>query len=171
MFQQRGNSRYGGEAVTQLQHALQAATFAENTGASPALIAAALLHDIGHLLHDLPEDAPDRGIDDAHEELAARWLIGRFPPSVVAPVQLHVTAKRYLCTTDSNYLKHLSGPSLQSLKLQGGLMNNEELNAFRSHPHFTAAIQLRRWDEAAKDPTMQTPSLEHFAGYLRQVTL
>lgn len=171
MFQQRGDSRYGGEAVTQLQHALQAATFAEATGASPALIAAALLHDIGHLLHDLPADAPDRGIDDAHEELAARWLMGRFPPSVVAPVQLHVTAKRFLCTTDAVYLKHLSGPSLQSLQLQGGLMNDEELTSFRNHPHFTTAIQLRRWDEAAKDPTLQTPPLEHFVSYLQQVAL
>jgi predicted HD phosphohydrolase len=30
---------------------------------------------------------------------------------------------------------------------------------------------LRRWDEAAKDPQMQTPTLEHFAMYMRQVAL
>jgi len=171
MFAQRGGSNYGGEAVTQQQHALQAAHFAEKTGADAALITAALLHDVGHLLHDLPEDAPDQGIDDAHEELAARWLAGKFPDSVVAPVQLHVTAKRYLCSTDPQYLKHLSGPSIQSLKLQGGLMTGEELEAFRHHPHFESAVRLRRWDEAAKDPQMQTPTLEHFAIYMRQVAL
>jgi phosphonate degradation associated HDIG domain protein len=171
MFAQRGASNYGGEAVTQEQHALQAAYFAEKTGADAALITAALLHDVGHLLHDLPEDAPDHGIDDAHEELAARWLRGKFPASVVDPVQLHVTAKRYLCTTDPNYLKHLSAPSLQSLQLQGGLMSETEIQEFRSHPHFEAAVRLRRWDEAAKDPDLQTPSLEHFANYMRQVAL
>ena len=171
MFSKRGDSNYGGEAVSQRQHALQAAYFAEKTGADAALITAALLHDVGHLLHDLPEDAPDHGIDDAHEKLAARWLNGKFPDSVVAPVQLHVTAKRYLCTTDAEYLKHLSGPSLQSLKLQGGLMSEEELHEFRNHPHFEAAVRLRRWDEAAKDPHLQTPALEHFAAYMRQVAL
>lgn len=171
MFSKRGSSNYGGEAVTQEQHALQAAYFAEKTGADAALITAALLHDVGHLLHDLPEDAPDHGIDDAHEELAAKWLSGKFPDSVVAPVQLHVTAKRYLCTADPNYLKHLSGPSIQSLKLQGGLMSQAELDEFRNHPHFEAAVRLRRWDEAAKDPNLKTPTLEHFATYMRQVAL
>lgn len=171
MFSQRGKSNYGGEAVTQQQHALQAAYFAEKTGADAALITAALLHDVGHLLHDLPEDAPEHGIDDAHEELAARWLQGKFPDTVVAPVQLHVTAKRYLCSTDPQYLKHLSAPSLQSLKLQGGIMSSEELESFRNHPHFEAAIRLRRWDEAAKDPDLQTPSLQHFETYMRQVAL
>lgn len=169
MFSKRGDSNYGGEAVTQRQHALQAAHFAEKTGADAALITAALLHDVGHLLHDLPENAPDHGIDDAHEELAARWLQGKFPDTVVAPVQLHVTAKRYLCTTDAEYLKHLSGPSIQSLKLQGGLMSAAELQAFCDHPHFEAAVRLRRWDEAAKDPNLQTASIEHYAKYMQQV--
>jgi [1-hydroxy-2-(trimethylamino)ethyl]phosphonate dioxygenase len=171
MFAKRGDSNYGGEAVTQRQHALQAAHFAEKTGADAALITAAFLHDVGHLLHDLPEDAPDHGIDDTHETLAAKWLDGRFPPTVVAPVQLHVEAKRYLCTTDPNYLKHLSAPSMQSLQLQGGLMSEEELATFRSHPHFEAAVRLRRWDEAAKDPHLQTAPIEHYATYIRQVAL
>lgn len=166
MFQQRGNSRYGGENVSQLQHALQAATFAEQNNAKPALIAAALLHDIGHLLHDLPEDAPDYGIDDAHENLAAAWLRDRFPDEVVEPVRLHVTAKRYLCTTDPNYLEHLSPPSIQSLQLQGGLMNSLEKTNFENSPFFQSSILLRRWDEVAKDPNLQTPPLSHFARYL-----
>src|SRR6478752_2297409 len=90
LFALRGGSQYGGEAVAQLEHALQAATFAERAGAEPALITAALIHDVGHLLHDLPADAPDQGIDDRHETLAAAWLAQRFQPAVVAPVAMHV---------------------------------------------------------------------------------
>src|SRR5262245_6008207 len=127
LFRLRGASQYGGEAVTQLEHALQAATFAEQDGAPPSLVAAALLHDVGHLLHDLPNDAPDRGVDDRHESLAAAWLAERFAPSIVAPVAMHVAAKRYLCTVDRNYLAQLSQASVQSLALQGGPMTTAEV--------------------------------------------
>src|SRR5687768_6611408 len=103
LFRARGGSRYGGESVTQLAHALQAAQQAESESASPALIVAALVHDIGHLLHDLSEDAPDQGVDDVHENLGAQWLAARFAPNVVRPVELHVAAKRYLCAVDDAY--------------------------------------------------------------------
>src|SRR5262245_21120661 len=103
LFRRRGGSNYGQEAVTQLEHALQAAFFAELAKATGALIAAALLHDVGHLLHDLPEDAPDAGIDDRHEALAAAWLGKRFGPEVVEPAAMHVDAKRYLCAVDGDY--------------------------------------------------------------------
>jgi phosphonate degradation associated HDIG domain protein len=166
MFRERGHSEYGGEAVTQLEHALQAAQLAEQAGADAPLIAAALLHDVGHLLHDLPTDAPDQGIDDAHEEAAARWLAGWLPPETVEPVRLHVAAKRYLCATDANYFARLSAPSIQSLKLQGGPMNEAEVAEFRASPHFAAAVRLRAWDEAAKEPGQPTPDVEH---YLRAV--
>ena len=169
LFRERGGSQYGGEAVTQREHALQAATFAEREGATPALIAAALIHDVGHLLHDLPNDAPDQGIDDQHETLAARWLASRFPPAVVAPVAMHVAAKRYLCATDVDYLEQLSQPSIQSLALQGGPMTRDEVECFESRPFFQDAVRLRRWDDAAKVVGMITPGLEHFAGYLNRV--
>ena len=58
VFAKRGGDTYG-EGVSQLEHALQCAACAERDGASPALIAATLLHDIGHLLHDLPQDIAD----------------------------------------------------------------------------------------------------------------
>jgi phosphonate degradation associated HDIG domain protein len=167
LFHERGGSEYGGEAVTQLEHALQAAMLAEDEGAGPALVAAALLHDVGHLLHDLPDDAPDRDIDDHHEALAARWLAKRFGPDVVEPVRLHVPAKRYLCATESGYLEALSPPSLQSLRLQGGPMTPDEALRFESSPHFESALRLRRWDEAAKVPGLPTPGLEHFLERVR----
>jgi phosphonate degradation associated HDIG domain protein len=168
LFEQRGGSEYGGEAVTQLEHALQAATFAERDGATPALITAALIHDVGHLLHDLPVHAPDQGIDDRHETLAAAWLAQRFQPAVVAPVAMHVAAKRYLCTVDSSYFGQLSQPSVQSLAMQGGPMTGEEVRRFESRPHFEDAVRLRRWDDAAKIVGMRTPDLEHFARYIDQ---
>jgi len=166
LFRLRGDSQYGGEAVTQLEHALQAATFAEREGAGPALIAAALLHDVGHLLHDLPQDAPDHGVDDRHESLAAAWLAARFGPAVAAPVALHVAAKRYLCAVDREYFGRLSAPSVQSLGLQGGPMTPEEAQQFETRPFFQHAVRLRRWDDAAKIVGMTTPDLDHFARYL-----
>lgn len=168
LFRIHGTSRYGGEAVSQLEHALQAATFAEREGASAELIAAALLHDIGHLLHHLPADAPDRGVDDQHEELGARWLDRHFGPAVCDPVHLHVAAKRYLCTVDHAYLQLLSAPSIQSLRLQGGPMTSNELMAFELQPHYLDAVKLRKWDDAAKVVNMPTPNLNHFAVYLDQ---
>ncbi|MFO0950473.1 MAG: metal-dependent phosphohydrolase [Isosphaeraceae bacterium] len=141
LFRERGGSQYGKEAVTQLEHALQAATFAERDGAAPALVAAALLHDVGHLLHDLPDDAPDKGVDDRHEGLAAAWLKPRFGPDVVVPVALHVDAKRYLCAVDPAYFGILSAPSVQSLALQGGPMSPEEVARFESRPFFQDAVR------------------------------
>jgi [1-hydroxy-2-(trimethylamino)ethyl]phosphonate dioxygenase len=166
LFRRSGGSQYGGEAVSQLEHALQAATFAEADGASSPLIAAALLHDIGHLLHELPDDAPEQGIDDQHELLGAAWLEARFIPDVVEPVKLHVAAKRYLCTVDPSYHSRLSPPSVTSLMLQGGPMSSEEVLAFDALPFAADAVRLRQWDEAAKVPLMVTPRVEHFARHL-----
>ena len=163
LFGKRGNSQYGNEAVTQLEHALQAAMFAERDGADAALVTAALLHDVGHLLHALPDDAPEQGIDDHQETAAANWLAKRFEPEVVEPVRLHVAAKRYLCTVEPAYREVLSGPSLVSLELQGGLLSDAERESFEVSPHCAAAVRLRRWDDAAKVVGLATPPLEHFA--------
>ena len=162
LFRAKGDSEYGGEAVTQAEHALQAATLAQEAGASEALIVAALLHDIGHLMHDLPDDAPDDGIDDRHEITGAHWLEKHFPAAVCEPVKLHVPAKRYLCAVDPLYRAGLSAPSELSLHLQGGPMSSAEVDEFRSHRHFESAIQLRRWDDEAKVPDFPTPDLEFF---------
>ncbi|MBI1349210.1 HD domain-containing protein [bacterium] len=168
LFRKRGDSQYGGEAVTQLEHALQAATLAEQQHASPQLITAALLHDVGHLLHHLSDDAPDRGIDDHHECSAEHLLCRWFPGSVTDPIRMHVAAKRYLCAVDPAYRATLSAPSLQSLQLQGGDMSPAEVADFTKMPHFEAAIQLRRWDDEAKVPGEPTPPLDHFVPYLQQ---
>ena len=169
LFQKRGGSQYGREAVSQQEHALQAAFFAETAGVSSSLIAAALLHDVGHLLHQLDDDAPERGIDDRHETLAAEWLERRFGPEVVEPVRLHVDAKRFLCATEQDYIAQLSPASIVSLRLQGGVMSDDEVRLFRSHPFCEEAVALRRWDDFAKQPQLVTPPIEHFATHLDRV--
>ena len=166
LFNEKGHSLYGGEAVTQMEHALQAATFARKNNASDALITASLLHDIGHLLHALPDDAPDFGVDDLHEELAAQFLEKYFIKEVVEPAKLHVQAKRYLCFVDAGYYNTLSEPSRQSLALQGGIMNAEEAAEFEKFENYKEAVLLRTWDDLAKDPTMQTDPIEAFAPYI-----
>lgn len=171
LFRRRGDSQYGAEAVTQLEHGLQAATLAADSGADSALITAALVHDIGHLLHDLPDDAPDKGIDDRHEVSGGNWLARRFKETVTEPVRLHVPAKRYLCAVDSSYHDGLSAPSVLSLQLQGGPMSADEVAEFESHPHFERAVQLRRWDDQAKVPELPTPPLEFFGPHIAAALL
>lgn len=168
LFDERGGSMYGGEGVTQLEHALQAATLAETSGADSATIVAALLHDIGHLLHNLPDDAPDAGIDDVHERLAYEWLRQYFPPEVAEPVRMHVDAKRYLCGVEPAYQQTLSPPSVQSLMLQGGPYTPAESREFEQNSHFSAAVQVRRWDDLAKVPGFETSSLDHFLVYVAE---
>ncbi len=171
LLELRGDSQYGGEAVTQLEHALQAATLAERAQASPALISAALLHDIGHLLHNLPDHAPDDGVDDHHETSAGNYLRKHFPAAVTEPVRLHVAAKRYLCSVEPGYFEQLSQPSVVSLKLQGGPMSPEEVAEFENLPFAKDAVRLRKWDDEAKIPDFVTPSVAHFAPYLREAML
>ena len=162
IFVGRATKRYGLSDVNQLQHALQAAALAEADGAAPATVLASLLHDVGHMIHTLGENPAGRGIDDVHEEIGADWLAKRFSPEVSEPVRLHVAAKRYLCTVESDYFGKLSPDSVRSLELQGGLMSPEELTAFRKHPQHEEAVRLRRYDEGAKDPRAATPDFDHF---------
>jgi phosphonate degradation associated HDIG domain protein len=159
LFETRGHQAYFGESVSILEHSLQTAWLARQAGAEPDLVLAALLHDVGHLLHGLPEDIADSGVDGRHEIGGEVWLRSRFGAAVTEPVRLHVDAKRYLCYADPAYLGQLSASSLRSLELQGGPFTSEEARAFERHPHFRNAIALRRWDDAAKIPGLQVPDL------------
>jgi [1-hydroxy-2-(trimethylamino)ethyl]phosphonate dioxygenase len=166
LFATRGNAEYHGEAVSQSEHALQAAALADSEGAPAPLVVAALLHDVGHLLHNLPEDAAEQGIDDRHEALGAAWLAKHFAPEVAEPVRLHVSAKRYLCAVDPSYLEGLSPSSRQSLSLQGGPMDASEVADFSTNPHHAAAVRLRIWDDRAKVPGLGVPGVEHYRDLL-----
>ncbi len=171
LFDDYGDSQYGGEAVSQRDHALQTALLAEQHDETPATIVAALLHDVGHLLHQLPDDAPDRGIDDLHEQLGYEWLADRFGADVCEPVRQHVAAKRYLCAVDADYHGTLSEPSQLSLMLQGGPMRLDEVRAFAAREHFVASVALRRYDDAAKVADLETPPISHFLSYVEQVAI
>jgi [1-hydroxy-2-(trimethylamino)ethyl]phosphonate dioxygenase len=163
---EKGQKQYGLHDVTQLQHALQSAWLAEQDGADPPLIAAALLHDIGHMAHDLGENPAASGVDDRHEEIGYAFLARSFGPDVTEPVRLHVAAKRYLCAVEPEYFSNMSPDSVLSLKLQGGPMTAEEIAAFRALPQAEAAVRLRRYDEAAKIKDLQTPPPEKFMTYV-----
>jgi phosphonate degradation associated HDIG domain protein len=171
LFEQRGSALYGGEAVTQTEHALQAAHLAELEGSSATLIVAALLHDVGHLVHDLPDNAADLGVDDRHEALGAQWLQRHFGPAVTEPGRLHVQAKRYLCTVDESYLARLSPASKLSLALQGGPLSRDEAQAFERLPFAAEAVRLRRWDDEAKIPGWAVPPLEHYRPHLERAII
>jgi [1-hydroxy-2-(trimethylamino)ethyl]phosphonate dioxygenase len=163
----KGTRQYGGERVSQCEHALQTAALAEQEKASPAVIAAALLHDIGHLLHEEGEQPALRGIDDQHEAIGADYLLPAFGPAVADPVRLHVPAKRYLCATDPGYFACLSPGSVRSLALQGGPFASEEVAEFQALPFAEDAIRIRRWDEAAKVPGRATPMLRQYRATLQ----
>ncbi len=96
------------------------------------------------------------------------YLTGCFGPEVTEPVRLHVAAKRYLCAAEPDYFGKLSPDSVLSLSLQGGPMSSEEAAAFRAQPHADAAVQLRRYDEAAKAKDLPTPPAEHFRPHLER---
>jgi phosphonate degradation associated HDIG domain protein len=168
LFAERGGGEYHGEAVTQLEHALQCAALAERDAQPAAAIAAALLHDIGHLLHGRGEDYLEHGVDDRHEVLGARFLAQGFGPAVTEPIRLHVPAKRYLCVARPGYFALLSPASVHSLELQGGPMTAAEVTEFEKHPHFAAAARVREYDDAAKVVGLATPQFGHFRKYLEQ---
>ncbi len=166
LFGARGGSAYVGEPVSVLEHGLQAAAFARQESAPLALVLAALLHDVGHLVEPAPEDLAEWDRDARHEQSGARWLADRFGAAVAEPVRLHVAAKRYLCATDPGYLADLSPASRRTLELQGGPMPAAEMARFEADPHHAAALRLRRWDDRAKIAGLTVPGLHHYRGAL-----
>lgn len=161
LYAQKGGLQYG-EDVTQLQHALQCGALAEQAGASDALVLAAVLHDVGHMLHRDAEQALERMEDDSHEDLGAKWLASGFSAAVTEPIRLHVQAKRFLCLRDPAYAQALSPLSRVTLQLQGGPMTSEESVRFEATPYAMDAVQLRRWDDAGKVADRLVPPLQYF---------
>lgn len=169
LFEQYGSMSYSGEPVSQLEHALQSGVLAEQEGASEELIAAAFLHDLGHLLNQQGETPTARGIDDVHQYFVLTFLRPVLPDSVLEPIRLHVDAKRYLCASDRTYFDRLSVDSRRSLQLQGGVFDEEGVEAFLRKPFARDAVRLRRWDDLAKERNRATPDIEHFLEIVRRV--
>lgn len=166
LCEKRGAARYGAEAVTQLEHALQCAALAQAGGAGDELVAAAFLHDIGHLLHEPQETAAGQGANDRHEFRALHKLRRHFGDGVLGPIRLHVVAKRYLCMARPEYRDALSTASRLSLELQGGPLTAEQARAFLRQPYARDAVRLRLWDDQAKVPGRSTPRIGYFSRVL-----
>ena len=164
IFEKRGNEVYAGEKVTQLEHALQCAHFAELETKDKDLILAALLHDFGHIFHEEKElpNSLNQNLDDKHELNAYHWLKENISEKVAELAKLHVAAKRFLCSTDKNYFDKLSLISQKSFNDQGGFMSKNELNNFESSPYKIEAIRLRKWDDKAKIPNLKTKQLKEY---------
>ena len=169
IFARNAAEEYLGEPVTIAEHMLQGAQLAEQAGAADEVVAAALLHDIGHFTHEFPADAADLGIDSKHEEAGARVIERYFPRIVVDCVRYHVDAKRYLCATNPKYFDRLSEASIHSLNLQGGPMTDAEAEAFAENPNLKDILRVRVWDEEGKDPAKVTPGFDHYAPLLQRV--
>jgi 2-amino-1-hydroxyethylphosphonate dioxygenase (glycine-forming) len=167
-LREHGQRGYIGEPVSQLEHALQCAAFAQRAHAAEVEILAALFHDVGHLI--APPGTPEMdglGIVE-HEQLGARWLreLG-VDARVCQLVAAHVSAKRYLALRKTGYYDALSDASRGTLRFQGGPMTEAEACAFESEPSFAAMVRLRIWDEAAKVPDMPVPGLDTYSNLLR----
>lgn len=174
LYERWGHDHYD-EVVSQLDHATQTAALAVRDGAPDELVAAALLHDVGHLL-DLDAAGPAGarsalagGGDLHHEASGARYLAALFPPAVTRPVALHVVAKRYRCAVDPAYLDGLSDGSRASLAVQGGPFGTAEADAFAARPGAPEAIALRGWDDEGKVDGLATPGLDHYRPLLERV--
>jgi gamma-butyrobetaine dioxygenase len=161
-----GRRAFYGEAVSITDHMLQTAHAAERDGAPPALVAAALLHDVAYVVHDPPDDP---ALDAAHPAIGARFLAQHFGLAVAEPVRLHVAAKRYLCAMEPEYRAALSAASIRTLDAQGGPFSQAEAGAFQARPHAHDALRLRRWDDAAKVAGARTPDLEHYRPLLERL--
>jgi phosphonate degradation associated HDIG domain protein len=166
LFARKGGREYDGEGVSQLEHALQTAAQAEAAGASAALVTAALLHDLGHMLNDQGDTPTLRGVDDLHQYAALPFLRALYGDDVLEPIRLHVDAKRYLCATRAGYHESLSADSKRSLVLQGGVYSVSDAAAFIARPHARDAVELRLWDDRAKVQGAATPPLAHFVAVL-----
>jgi len=169
LFDQHGQLAYSGEPVTQLEHALQSGALAERAGATDELVAAAFLHDLGHLLNRKGDTPTARGIDDLHQYFALPFLRAVLPDAVLEPIRLHVDAKRCLCAIDSTYFGQLSADSVRSLELQGGIFSDDEAQAFLQKPYAEDALRLRRWDDLAKEANRATPDIDHYLNVVARV--
>lgn len=165
------SAEYLGEDVKLVEHMLQCGDLAIENGASDAMVVAALLHDIGHLLIESSVADYENAVDAHHDEVGAAWVAARFPLSVSEPVRLHVAAKQYLVATEPEYLARLSAASQKTLQMQGGVFSEAEANEFIQQPYARDGVTLRIWDDEGKIRNKPTRSLAEFKSYVEAVAI
>lgn len=157
LYEAEGHHTYG-EGISQTEHGVQCAELALRAGEPAELVAAALLHDVGHLLA-----TTDVAFGNyKHDAIGAEYLAPYFPPAVTEPIRLHTEAKRYLCAVEKGYLEDLSPASMDSLRHQGGLMNEGEQQQLQREAFAKDAIKLRRWDDEGKVEELSNKTVAHY---------
>ena len=164
LYQQHGSNEYAGEKVSQLEHMMQAALLAKNAGYDNEIVLAAFLHDIGHICAAayIQKDMNGFGVMN-HEKIGASFLRKRgFGERVARLVENHVSAKRYLTFKHPEYFEGLSEASKNTLVFQGGKMTADEAFLFEQDELFEEFIQMRKWDELAKEVDIPLQPLQYF---------
>ena len=154
-------SLYIGEDLTMSDHMIQTAMLAEKNKCSDDLICSSLLHDYGHFVIENPNQLVGYKIDGGHEIIGANYLKKFFHNKIIEPILLHVKAKKYLAR-NKKYFNNLSKASKISLKLQGGVMSSFDAKKFEKNKNFKNAIQLRRFDEGAKQKNIKIKKIEDY---------
>ena len=162
LFAAIAGTSYLGEPITVAEHMLQSAACARRDGADDALIAAALLHDVGYYVDPAPDNANETDRSKRHDLAAARILAPVLPAGVTEPIRLHVDAKRYLCAIEPAYYDKLSDASKHTMRLQGGVMKADETEAFAGEAYCEDAVRLRRWDDEGKTPDVAVPGFDAY---------
>lgn len=131
--------------VSQLTHGLQTAAFAERDGASEEMIFAALCHDIGKVI----------AIRN-HASIGAEMLRPYIAPDIYNVLLAHQHFQlRYTA-------QHLNA---HGVKCQG-----EARAQYAKEPWYAMAEKFcDAWDVKAFDPSMDTPTLEHYEPLVRSV--
>lgn len=166
------SQNYIGEKISQYEHAVQCADLALKAGADDDLIIAAFLHDIGHLVvtDGELEGMGEFGVAD-HEKIGAQFLLQNgFSERTASLVRNHVQAKRYMVATRPSYKEKLSDASIETLKHQGGPMNEDEIKKFEAEPEFKDSLRLRAWDELGKLENYKSENEEMFFRLIRART-
>ena len=154
-------SLYIGEKVTMSEHMIQTAMLAEKNNFTSSLVCSSLLHDYGHFILQNPDNLIANNKDGRHEFVGYKFLKKYFIKDVLGPIKYHVEAKRYLAR-EEKYYKSLSEASKISLKLQGGVMNEEESKKFEINEFFENSIKLRKLDEVAKKTGLKVKSINAY---------
>lgn len=161
----RQSSESYSEQCSLVSHSLQVAAAAMRAGESRRMIAACLLHDIGHLV--MADDTDGCG-HAAHAVSGAQFL--RFigcDETVCRLIEGHAQAKRYLCYADKGYMHALSEASKRTLRFQGGPMTAREATAFDRDPLRDEMLRLRMYDDMGKQSVCDLGGIDCHRDLLR----